>query len=64
MLAMAETTESQSKSSREEDTDFPLEGDLRTMGKSGIRQTLQVPEIQELVTFLSNRTERAGFEPG
>ena len=41
-----------------------LEGNLRAMGKSKIEKTLQVPEAKELMTSLSNITERPGFEPG
>ena len=40
-----------------------FEGNLRAMGQSKIEKMLQVPQVQELVTSLSNITERAGFEP-
>ena len=40
-----------------------LEGNLRATGPSKIEKALQVPEVQELVTILSQVTERAGFEP-
>jgi len=40
-----------------------FEGNLRAMGQSKIEKTLQVPEAKELMTSLSNITERAGFEP-
>jgi hypothetical protein len=32
-------------------------------GQSKIEKTLQVSEVQELITSLSSITERAGFEP-
>jgi hypothetical protein len=32
------------------------------MGQSKIEKTLQVPEAKELMTSLSNITERAGFD--
>ena len=37
--------------------------ELNAKGQSKIEKTLQVPEVKELVTSLSNITERAGFEP-
>ncbi len=40
-----------------------FEGNLRAIGQSKIEKALQVPEVKELVTSLSNITERAGFEP-
>ena len=40
-----------------------FEGNLRALGQYKIEKTLQVPQVQELVTSLSNITERAGFEP-
>ena len=45
------------------DENSPFEGNLRANGQYKIEKTLQVPEVQELVTTLSNITERAGFEP-
>ena len=42
---------------------YPNEGNLRATGEYKTEKTLQVPEVQELVTSLSNITERAGFEP-
>ena len=39
----------------------PPEGNLRAMRRSEIEKTLQVPEAWELLTTLSNVTERAGF---
>ena len=36
---------------------------FRATGEYKTEKTLQVPEVQELVAFLSNITERAGFEP-
>jgi hypothetical protein len=41
----------------------PFEGNLRANGQYKIEKTLQVPEVKQLVTTLSNITERAGFEP-
>ena len=41
----------------------PNEGNLRAMGEYKIEKTLQVPEAKELVTTLSDITERGGFEP-
>ena len=38
-----------------------FEGNLRAKDLSKIEKTLQVPEVKELVTTLSNITERAGF---
>jgi len=43
--------------------DSTYEGNLRANGQYKIEKTLQVPQVQELVTTLSNITERAGFEP-
>jgi len=43
--------------------DSTYEGNLRANGQYKIEKTLQVPQTQELVTTLSNITERAGFEP-
>jgi hypothetical protein len=40
-----------------------LEDNLMAVGQSRIEKTLQVPQVQELVTTLSSLTERAGFEP-
>jgi integrase len=42
--------------------DSTFEGNLRAMGQSKIEKTLQVPQVQELVTTLSTITERARFE--
>ena len=39
-----------------------FEDSLRAMGQSKIEKTLQVRQMQELVTTLSTITERAGFE--
>jgi len=36
---------------------------LRAKGQSKIEKTLQLPQAKELVTTMSNITERAGFEP-
>ena len=36
---------------------------LRATGQSKIEKTLQVPQVKELVTTMSQITERAGFEP-
>ena len=41
----------------------PFEGNLRATGQSKIEKTLEVLEVQELLTCLSDLTERAGFEP-
>ncbi len=43
--------------------DSTFEGNLRATGQSKIEKMLQIPEVQELVTSLSNITERGGFEP-
>jgi len=40
----------------------PFEGNLRANGQYKIEKTLQVPEVKQLVTTLSNITERAGFD--
>ncbi len=49
--------------SSDDNAEYPNEGNLRAMGEYKIEKTLQVPEAKELVTSLSDITERAGFEP-
>ena len=61
MMALAEAGESREK---EVARCSPFEGNLRATGQSRIEKTLQVPEVRELVTCLSDMAERPGFEPG
>ena len=42
------------------DGNSPFEGNLRANGQYKIEKMLQVPEVKQLVTTLSNITERAG----
>ena len=60
MLALANTGKTHADLARLHST---LEGNLRAKGQSKIEKTLQVAEVKELVTTLSNLTERGGFEP-
>jgi len=60
MLALAKTDRTQADAAG---LDSTYEGNLRAKGQSRIDETLQVPEVKELVTTLSSVTERAGFEP-
>jgi len=60
MMALAKSASGRSSDSEEVPA---LEGNLRATGQSKIEKTLQVPEVQGLVTSLANVTERAGFEP-
>ena len=61
--AMEALGESAGAAARDDQKDAPSEGNLRAMGLSRIEETLQVPQIQGLVTILANITERSGFEP-
>ncbi len=60
MLALAA---SHAQAKPEEIRASGLEGSLRAEGQSTIEKTPQVPEIQELVTCLTEGSERVGFEP-
>ena len=60
MMALAKSDYSVPSKEQEDST---LKGNLRAIGQSKIEKTLQVPEVKELITSLSNITERAGFEP-
>ena len=61
--AMMELAQVSDSDKNQVDENSPFKGNLRANGQYKIEKTLQVPEVQELVTTLSNITERAGFEP-
>ena len=61
MMALAEAGESREK---EVARCSPFEGNLRATGQSRIEKTLQVPEVQGLVTCLSDMAERVGVDLG
>ena len=61
--AMMALAESNKKVPSEVVEDSTPEGNLRANGQSRIEKTPQVPAVQELVACLSEKTERAGFEP-
>ena len=60
MMALAQSAEVGSGALT---TDSPVEGNLRATGESTNEKTPQTPELQELMAYLSNQPERAGFEP-
>ncbi len=61
--AMMELVQVSDSSKNQVDENSPFEGNLRTNDQYKIEKTLQVLEVKELVSTLSNITERAGFEP-
>jgi hypothetical protein len=61
--AMMELAQVSDSSENQVGENSPFKGNLRANGQSKIEKTLQVPQVQELVSTLSNITERAGFEP-
>ncbi len=61
--AMMELAKSTSPEVQEQPEDSTHKGNLRARGQSKIEETLQAPEVQELITSLTQLAERAGFEP-
>ena len=60
MQALAASDKKMNSSNGEK---YFVEGNLRATGRSKTEKTLQVLEVQELISSLSNITEKAGFEP-